>query len=492
MTKIRNGMTSPGGGTVKSCRDGGGTKTARIVDEMMTTVKFVSNAIGEVYRYSEMGGAYSKLPSAVLNSLAYKACPGANSTMRREIVERLKVSCYEEDLTWGRVADFEIPCANGILNVKTGELREHSPIHYLERSLPVAYDPAAKCPIWEKTLSDWFPPDRDGGRRAALQEFLGYICLAHAKYKRAAVLYGESNTGKSVAVMVAKALVGDRFTCQLAVEDMGDPRRRAVLKGMALNVLSELSADAMIADGGFKQLVSTEEPVMLDEKYVCAESYTPTCKHIIATNNLPAVTDRTSATFKRLLVIPFDEVVPEALQNRELLDQLKGQELPGILVWASEGARRLVVRRGRWADVPAAASILRAFEDEMNPMKMFMRERMVIEKDKLTPLHEITRQFNAWHMAASKYGVKGIGRMLRGAGYGGSIVIGRVGGRGGITCLLGFSIVDEVRGDLRAGSTMGSRDPSTGLEEIEASPMVAPDRRRRGTDRDPSDDTHHI
>ena len=47
---------------------------------------------------------------------------------------------------------------------------------------------------------------------------------------------------------------------------MDDPQRLAVIKGKALNVITEVSSDALIADGGFKTLVSTEEPVFIDEE----------------------------------------------------------------------------------------------------------------------------------------------------------------------------------------------------------------------------------
>ncbi len=455
----------------------GGRKksVSRIVDELRKALQFTSDDTGTVYLYSDKGGAWRSMSPAHLNAIALNQDAAAGAAKRREIVDRLKASTFAGKIDWGRVGDSEIPCANGILDVTTFSIRAHAAENMLERSLPVAFDAKAEAPTWLKALDVWFPQETDGGRKAALQEFYGYICLAHAKYKRAAVLYGESNTGKSVPVMVAKALVGNDYTCQLSVTDMDDPQRRSVLKGKALNIMTELSANALIADGGFKSLISTEEPVMLDAKYIAAEMYTPTAKHIIATNNLPRLNDHTSATFNRLLIIPFTEEIPERAQDRELLDKLKA-ELPGILRWAAEGAARLVKRHGQWPVVEASRAILTSYRDEMNPVRQFLSERMVVEKDALTPLREIAHQFNLWNTGSKNFAIKYVGKLLRAAGHGNAIKDARAHGESFdgktydgrvLNCLMGFRLVPTITRDLQAGEITGALSEA-GNEIVEA------------------------
>ncbi len=349
----------------------------------------------------------------------------------------------------------------------------------LERSLPIRFDPAAEAPNWCQALDVWFPADKDGGRRAALQEFFGYICLAHAKYKRALVLYGESNTGKSVPVMVAKALVGEKYTCQLGVSDMDDPTRRAVLKGKALNIMTELSADALINDGGFKTLVSTEEPIMLDQKYVAAEMYTPTSKHVIATNNLPRINDHTSATFNRLLIIPFDQEIPEKFQDRNLLDRLK-QELPGILRWAADGAARLLARQGQWPEIEASNAILNQYRLEMNPMEQFVRERLERAEGGIIPTQHLAHQFNLWNIGHRNFNIGKVTNLLKKAlrSEGAVIKSTRIGGRV-IRALHGYQLAREVGPkDLCAGEMTGTVDED-GDEIVEGVPVLHAENERR-------------
>ncbi|MGE4063610.1 MAG: phage/plasmid primase, P4 family [Rhodospirillaceae bacterium] len=450
---------------------------ARIVDGLLQSMKLITDDTNQVYKYDDAVGAWSVLSTAALNNIALNQDIRANAGKRREIVDRIKAATYQSKVQWGRVQDWEIPCANGILDVRSGELRPHAAENMLDRCLPVKFDAGATAPRWLSALDQWFPPAKDGGRRAALQEFFGYVCLAHARYKRALVLYGDTNTGKSVPVMLAKALVGSDFTCQLSVVDMDDPQRRSVLKGKALNIMTELSASAMVADGGFKTLVSTEEPVMLDAKYVNAEMYVPTAKHIIATNNLPKLSDHTAATFNRLLIIPFDEEIPESKQDRALLEKLQA-ELPGILVWAVEGAKRLVDRHGQWPVVEASRAILTSYRDEMNPVRQFIAERLIPSKDTLTPLQKLTDAYNRWNAGHRNLTVKQFGKLLRDAGHRHAInearykdadtACSRV-----CTCLRGFRIAGPTPAELRAGQSAGFMNDA-GLEVMDATIGGAP------------------
>jgi len=369
MTDSWDGEDRPARGSGKRQR---GEAPNAIADCILASNRLVTDATGTVYRYED--GPWRELPDITLLSMAMAADGRRKSTSRRrtEIVSYLRAATHEPGLTWGRVGNHEIGCTNGILNVRNFTLRPHDPEHYLERVLPWNWDPNVDCPLWRDFLDDSFG-DHEGGEAAALQEFFGYIAMSHACYKKALLLYGPTNTGKSVVEKVATMLVGAEACCTLSVEDMDDPRRRAVIKGKALNTMTELPAEAMIADSGFKTMVSTEDPVLLDQKYKVAERYVPTAKHLIACNTLPRLSDRTEATFGRLLIVPFKRMVEEGRQDPELPDKLRS-ELPGILVWAALGARRLDATQGRWSSVPAAAELLARYRDDINPVAAFVRE----------------------------------------------------------------------------------------------------------------------
>jgi putative DNA primase/helicase len=433
-----------------------------MVDALLETCNFVTDDGGQVYRYE--AGPWVRLSDIALDQLALQVDRAGKSTShrRRETISLLKAVTYDQKLTWGRVADNEIACANGIVDVLTGELRPHRPEHYLERVIPHDYQPGTQAPVWQQTHADWFGDGESDGSIEALEEFMGYICLSHAHYKRALMLYGPADCGKSQVVYALQGLVGTRYTCQLSVEHMDNPTRRAIIKGKALNVMTELPTDALIADAGFKTLVSTEEPIMLDEKYRPAEMYTPTTKHVIATNSLPRINDRTEATINRLMVIPMLRPIPVELQDKDLKRKLMA-EMPGIFAGAVRGAQRLVARGGEWKEPGNSKDLMEEYRNELNPMLQFLREQCETAVDEAIPLEALALRFNKWNQGARKVTVRGVGQMLRRLSSVKQIDNVRHGGRV-LKSLIGWRLHPDR--DAPTGINMGLQPPPPRPEDL--------------------------
>jgi phage/plasmid-associated DNA primase len=75
-----------------------------------------------------------------------------------------------------------------------------------------------------------------------------------------------------------------------------------------------------------------------------------------------------------MLVLPFDQVVPVERKDSRLLEcrfWLESGELPGILLWALEGLRRLR-KRGQFSE-PAECRVLREqYKRDSNPAAVFL------------------------------------------------------------------------------------------------------------------------
>ena len=67
-------------------------------------------------------------------------------------------------------------------------------------------------------------------------------------------------------------------------------------------------------------------------------TFQPTHKLVMIGNHMPEVRDMSHGMWRRMLLIPFTQVIPETAQDRDLLDKLKG-EGSGILNWALAGLR---------------------------------------------------------------------------------------------------------------------------------------------------------
>lgn len=374
---------------------------------------FLEDDAGRLFKYN--GRFWREINDSTLKAICLKhaADPMRQTDRQRsEAVRYIRARCHLERHEWGRVADNEVACQNGVVDVLTKKIRPHRAADYLESVIPWNYRPAAISETLDAYLASCFG-DTDAQRPAALQAFAGYCLASHAKLKKALVLEGPGNTGKSQFVLMLKELVGSEFASSLSVEEMDDPVARAVLVGKRLNLLTELPAEAIIKDGGFKTLVSTGDPVSINPKYGHPFMYVSAAKHVIATNNLPTVTDRTDATFSRLYIVPFDRPIPKAEQDRDLLAKLVS-EMEGVLAWAVEGAKRLIGTGGEFPIVEMADARMQQMREEANPVASFVRQEMVAEVGSATPINELARAFNAWH-GGKKLDLRQVSRMLRAA-----------------------------------------------------------------------------
>jgi len=406
-----------------------------LAEEAMAARRFVQNAAGIIYEYDRDRGHWIERSKATMRSLMLEY-GGRSARLRDEMIAHIGAACHDPELAWGRVGPHEVAVRNGVVDVTTGAVRPHAPEDMLDSVIPHDYDPglspAQAAPTWFQCLDDWFGDA--GDKYDLLQEFFGYLLASHAHYKAALVLYGESNTGKSVICEVAQRLVGEGAVCQLGVEYMDDPVVRAVIKHKRLNVITELTADAMIKDGGFKTLVSTEEPVLINEKFHPAEVYRPIAKHLIACNTLPDVSDRTMATYNRLKIIPFDRPVPPSRQNPRLAERIAA-EMPGVLAWAIEGARRLYEAAGRFTEVADAAELVSDYRTMANPVRAFVEEEMIEEAGSAEALSTLVKRFNLWY-GGRAIDVRRLGKMLRQAGF--EVGLVRIKGGGVAKALKGY------------------------------------------------------
>jgi len=62
---------------------------------------------------------------------------------------------------------------------------------------------------------------------------------------------------------------------------------------------------------------------------------------MIVTNHLPAFKDTSDGVWRRLLIAPFNCVIPESGRIRGLARQIIESEMSGVLKWALEGARKV-------------------------------------------------------------------------------------------------------------------------------------------------------
>lgn len=445
----------------------GGVIANKIAQEILGEKELITDKTGAVFHY--VGTHWVEATDAQMKSWAWDRggqFKSSRSDVRGEVLSAIRAATFDPNHKWGRVQEWEVPCLSGVIDVRSRALRLHDPVDRLDRVIPWNYDAKAQCPVWRKVLEDWFGEGSE--IIEGLQEFFGYMLLNHCRYKRACIVVGRSNSGKSLVVEAAMMLVGAEACCRLAPEDMEDPRRVGVIFGKALNIMTELSSDTLIRQGGFNAIVSGE-PLLIDNKFKEPFMYSPTAKHLIAAEELPRVTDRAEGAFSRLFIVPMKRVFADDEQDTGLVERLKA-EMPGILAWAIEGAARLVAHNGAWVEPRESAAMLAEYKREQNPVVAFLEECCAKADGVATPLTHLLKQFNAWHRGSKRIDVRGFAGLLRrhlGADALRKVKRKEFGGQS-MRCLLSWKFVEFPR---RVELTINPADAETRsdtLGEIEA------------------------
>lgn len=380
------GYEPVGGGAPKRGKPNHVVKT---VEAILDEEDLISDAHGIVWRYDSRRWEQLTVPQRHKLALDYGGKAATARRIRTEIADLLALRVQRKRIDWGKVITHEISCRSGMLDLRSGETREHRREDYLEAVLPWDYDPAARCDVWIEALETYFG-SADDSRAIALQEFAGYVIMPHAKFKKACLLFGPGDTGKSEVIWLFEQLVGREQCCSLPVEDMDDPVRRSVIKGKQLNRTGEISASALIKDGGFKLMVSTGEPIMIDQKYEHAHMYEPFAKHVFGSNALPRIRGRTEEVFNRLLIVAFDKILTEAEQDREHQTKLAA-EMDGIFAWAVRGAQALYEQGGRFTEPGGRAAILAEWRREQDPVLDWLGEVLKPADGWRLPVSEVAR-----------------------------------------------------------------------------------------------------
>jgi putative DNA primase/helicase len=338
------------------------------------------------------------ITTGYLEGLVYELDDPTTSTdkRRQEAIKIVKAATQTYDSMKSRLADDEVPVANGVLNLRTSLLRKHDPEDHLQMIVPWEFDPSAKCPLWMRTIHDWFDGDPEGESKIRLkQEFFGYLLFPRARLKKALFLYGKPDTGKSLALKTMITLVGAQNTCSIDVHELGNSREMEPIRGKLLNAVADMASDAKINTGGFKRVVSTGDMITINPKFKNKEYIEPTAKHVFVTNSLPIIEDDSTATEGRILVIKFNRSIPRERQDGTLMDRLAG-EMPGILAWAAHGAARLVENNGVFTEVRGREQELNLNARDSNPFLDFIAEEMIEDEDGVLTNTEIRNKFKIW------------------------------------------------------------------------------------------------
>lgn len=227
---------------------------------------------------------------------------------------------------------------NGVVDLKTGQLRHGDPSDRISLHAHVSYDSAATCPRWKQFMEEIFLGDQE--LISYVQRAVGYSLTGLTTEHIMFLAYGNGANGKSVMLRVLCELSGDYAkVTPSSTLDTGNksaiPNDVAALVNRRLVWASETEQTSTFNEAKVKQLVHGDEitaRLLYNEFF----TFTPVAKFWFTVNDLPTVRDGSHGMWRSLHVIPFLAQFDGDKADPGLTDTLKS-ELPGILNWAIQG-----------------------------------------------------------------------------------------------------------------------------------------------------------
>jgi putative DNA primase/helicase len=287
--------------------------------------------------------------------------------------------------------------ANGTLDLLTGELREHRREDLLTCISPVAYDPAAECPQFEKFLFQIM------GDNQNLVDFLwlslGYALTGDCREQCFWIFWGSGANGKGTLVNVIKYILGNYWTnisteTILAKDNTGNQIRSdlAQLDGPRLVTASEIDKGRRLSESLVKSL-SGQDSITARRLYGDEFTFTPQFKLFIQSNNKPIIRDLTEGMWRRLKLVPFPMDFKQN-PDRELPARLAA-ESQGILAWLVRGCRNWL-QYGNLAEPQEIRDAVQDYRDQMDPLKEFLEAKCLLSAELTATAAELYAAYKSW------------------------------------------------------------------------------------------------
>ena len=245
------------------------------------------------------------------------------------------------------------PCGNGVIDLETGRLKPGRPEDFMSLASPVEFlGIDYPAPIWERSLDEIFPGNRDIVEY--LQRLFGYACTGLTTSKVFPILYGKTGwngrtviveTISQIMVTMAGSIPSEMLLSSKNVKSSSAPSPDIMsIKGVRMAFASEIDENQRFSLSIIKKLTGGDELYGRHPHDKYSTRFLPTHKLFVQTNIKPGASANDRAFWERVNMIPFrisfvdrDPKEPwERRANLHLKEQLT-EELPGILAWLMRG-----------------------------------------------------------------------------------------------------------------------------------------------------------
>lgn len=289
-------------------------------------------------------------------------------------------------------------CANGVVDLRTGELRPHRQGDWLTQLCPTAFEQYANRREWLDFLHSLFPGSAEIA--SYTNRLLGYCISGCVSEQILPIFFGDGCNGKSTLVNAVIDVLGPDYAMQAVPEMLLETKQtrhrteRADLFRKRLVSAAETGHGARLNESLVKQLTGGER-IRANKMYRDNFEFAPTHKIILSTNSLPRIQGTDFGIWRRLQCVPFRRRFEGADVDRGLPDKLRDGAV-GILSALVDGCMRWLANGLQPPEVVRRQS--EAYRRDQNALERFVSERCVTHPNcrvKFSDLYATFRGFCA-------------------------------------------------------------------------------------------------
>lgn len=327
-------------------------------------IKRIDNQL-HIYEDGIYKGGYANIESKMI-----KHIPNLNKAKRSEVMAYLELICNREN----DMSDAEfIAFRNGVYNIVTGELLPFSPDLIILNKIDWNYNPAAYNADVDKMFDRLACNDKS--IRALLCEAVGYCFYRRNELRKAFILTGEKQNGKSTYLSLITNLLGRENVTSLDLAELGQRFKPAELFGKLANVGDDIGDDFISNPAIFKKVVSGD-PVNVERKGENPFDLKNYSKFLFSANNIPRIKDKSGAVISRLVIIPFNARFTKDDPNYDpyIKYKLRTESAMEYLInLGLEGLKRVLANYA-FTESESVEQALTEYEESNNPVLIFFKE----------------------------------------------------------------------------------------------------------------------
>jgi len=289
---------------------------------------------------------------------------------------------------------------DGTVDLRKGEIRENDPADLITKVAGGTITDAVNTEF--DSFLKRILPDEDV--RAFVQRLFGYSLLGRQTEHVMPIFTGTGANGKGTLRDAVMHAMGDyciEVDPSLLMESKHEKHGafKMRLRGARLAFCSETEKGRKFAEATMKRLVGGD-PIEANYMHKNPITFDPSHTLIMLTNHLPAVSGDDPAVWRRILVVPFDVVIPEEERDGKLPERLK-RASSAVLGWLYDGW--LDYQRQGLNPPDAVRVRTEQYQADSDTLGRFLSEKTIANPHSVVRAREL---FQAWSKWCHDAGIK--------------------------------------------------------------------------------------